>query len=143
MLDASKASALPLHYCFLDVKGAYGRVQRPLLRDVLGRHGLGRNLKGAVQALYTDPAYAVTVKGRVGPSVPSCAGVKQGCPLSPRLFGRTSFMGYIASLLAPLSPHDFAAGTAAEFGTSSMRTMSSLWIKPKGLQLITDATSRF
>ena len=41
----------------------------------------------AIQAFYTNAAYATSVHGALGPSVVSSTGVKQGCPLSPTLFG--------------------------------------------------------
>ena len=42
---------------------------------------------GAVQSLYEGCDVAINIEGRVGQSLPSQTGVKQGCPLSPTLFG--------------------------------------------------------
>ena len=41
----------------------------------------------AVQSLYTTSTVAMKIDGRVGQTVPSETGVRQGCPLSPMLFG--------------------------------------------------------
>ena len=41
----------------------------------------------AIRSLYSTAAIAVKIQGRQGPALPSDTGVKQGCPLSPTLFG--------------------------------------------------------
>ncbi|KAK9839212.1 hypothetical protein WJX81_001712 [Elliptochloris bilobata] len=41
----------------------------------------------ALQSLYSNAEYAINVGGRRGVGVRSTRGVKQGCPLSPTLFG--------------------------------------------------------
>jgi hypothetical protein len=42
---------------------------------------------GALQSLYADTSVRMKVQGRTGVSLPSETGLKQGCPLSPTLFG--------------------------------------------------------
>ncbi len=41
----------------------------------------------AVQSLNEDTELLMNINGRVGPAVSSRTGVKQGCSLSPALFG--------------------------------------------------------
>ena len=41
----------------------------------------------AIKSIYEDSELSMIISGRVGPAVSSQAGVKQGCPLSPMLFG--------------------------------------------------------
>ena len=41
----------------------------------------------AVKSLYKDIELSVNINGRVGPTVSSQTGVRQGCPLSPTLSG--------------------------------------------------------
>ena len=41
----------------------------------------------AIQSLYTDGLYAINVCGKHEEKIQSSIGVKQGCPLSPTLFG--------------------------------------------------------
>ena len=86
-IDKCSYNKQPLYGCFLDLKSAYDRVQRPLLWAVLGRLGIAGTFLRAVQSLYHDSTYAINIQGRVGPPSVSTAGVKQGCPLNPTLFG--------------------------------------------------------
>ena len=41
----------------------------------------------ALQAFYSEPTVAIKVAGRVGEPAITKTGVRQGCPLSPTLFG--------------------------------------------------------
>lgn len=77
----------PLYCCFLDLKSAYDMVSRPALWEVLQRLGVHGQMLAAIQSLYADSDVAVKVEGRCGERVTSSTGVKQGCPLSPTLFG--------------------------------------------------------
>ena len=86
-VDMAKADGQQLYTCFLDLKGAYDRVQRPLLWQVLQRLGLHGPMLAAVQSLYKDSGLTININGRSGKTVLSQTGVKQGCPLSPTLFG--------------------------------------------------------
>jgi len=87
LFDRARHRREPLFCCFLDLQGAYDRVPRPLLWEALARLGLHGAMPAAIQSLYTNAAYAISVGGRRGAGVPSARGVKQGCPLSPTLFG--------------------------------------------------------
>jgi hypothetical protein len=86
-VDEADADKKPLYCCFLDLKGAYDRVQRSLLWQVLERLGVHGPMLQAVKSLYDNSQLCVKVQGRSGQSVPSQTGLKQGCPLSPTLFG--------------------------------------------------------
>ena len=86
-VDEADADKKPLYCCFLDLKGAYDRVQRSLLWQVLERLGVHGSMLQAVKSLYDNSQLCVKVQGRTGQSVPSQTGLKQGCPLSPTLFG--------------------------------------------------------
>lgn len=77
----------PLFCCFLDLKSAYDRVPRQALWQALCRLGIGGKMLGALQSLYKDSTIGIKVEGRTGMRIPSVSGVKQGCPLSPTLFG--------------------------------------------------------
>ena len=80
-------SQSPLYACFLDLKGAYDRVNRHILWEVLRRLGVAGRMLAAIQSLYANYTVAIKVGGNVSPALPSVTGLKQGCPLSPTLFG--------------------------------------------------------
>jgi hypothetical protein len=86
-VDRAKADGHQLYICFLDLKAAYDTVQRPLLWQVLQRLGVHGPMLAALQSLYKDSGLTININGRYGKTVHSHTGVKQGCPLSPTLFG--------------------------------------------------------
>lgn len=87
LVDHARSHSRPLFTSFLDLKGAYDRVSRHLLWEALQRLGLHGEMLAAIRSLYADAEYAMHVGGRRGAGVESSIGVKQGCPLSPTLFG--------------------------------------------------------
>ena len=70
-----------------ELKSAYDRVPRPVLWQVLQRLGLHGNMLQAIQGLYGSATVAVKINGQQGLPLVSVSGVRQGCPLSPTLFG--------------------------------------------------------
>ena len=86
-VDMAKADGQQLYTCFLDLKGAYDRVQRPLLWQALQRLGVHGPMLAAVQSLYKDSGLTININSRSGKTMQSHTGVKQGCPLSLTLFG--------------------------------------------------------
>ena len=87
MIDEAQGNGKQLYTCFLDLKGAYDRVQRPLLWQVLQRLGIHEVMLRAIQSLYEDSGLTIHINGRRGQTFQSVTGVKQGCPMSPTLFG--------------------------------------------------------
>ena len=83
----SKRLRRPLYVCFVDFSKAYDRVPRHLLWQVMSSIGVPTKFVQAIQSMYNDLQCMVRVGGLVGPAFPSVIGVKQGCPLSPTLFG--------------------------------------------------------
>ena len=58
-----------------------------MLWSVLARLDVAGRFMDAIKSLYTHSTYSINIGGRVGQPHASLAGVKQGCPLSPTLFG--------------------------------------------------------
>jgi exonuclease III len=87
LIDKHKRRKEPLYAGFVDLKSAYDLVVRDVLWVCVQQKGIHGQFLGAIQSLYTSPLYAVCVNGVVGASMPSTIGVRQGCPLSPSLFG--------------------------------------------------------
>ena len=65
-IDSSNAADKPLFCCFLDLKGAYDKVQRPLLWQVLQRLGVTGRMLAALQSMYETASIRVHVQGRAG-----------------------------------------------------------------------------
>jgi hypothetical protein len=86
-VDTQNHTKQPLYCCFLDLKGAYDRVNRVLLWEALRRLGIDGRMLSAIQSLYANSTVAMKIGNRKGPGLPSETGLKQGCPLSPTLFG--------------------------------------------------------
>ena len=87
MVDKQKQAGQCLYICFLDLKSAYDRVSRPVLWQDLQRLGLHGNMLQAIKGLYGSATVAVKINGQQGLPLVSVSGVRQGCPLSPTLFG--------------------------------------------------------
>ena len=87
VITRARRARKPLYCCFLDLKGAFDRVPRTLLWEALQRRGVHGRMLAAIQSLYADARYAINIRGRHGEKIQSSIGVKQGCPLSPTLFG--------------------------------------------------------
>lgn len=85
--DQHRQDGQQLWACFVDFKQAYDRVPRRRLWRRLQARGLGGSWLQAVQALYADVPMAVRTASGVAAPFQARQGVKQGCPLSPTLFG--------------------------------------------------------
>ena len=87
MAERARAKGNKLYICAVDLEKAFDCVDRPQLWAALRQAGIGGRMLGALQALYADvPVCVKTAKGLSG-TFQSIIGVKQGCPLSPLLFG--------------------------------------------------------
>jgi hypothetical protein len=142
-IDSSHASGKPLHCCFLDLKSAYDKVQRPLLWQVLARLGVTGRMLAALQSMYASATIRVHIQGRVGVSVPSHTGLRQGCPLSPTLFG--IFADGLHRFLLAECPHQgplLSDGRRVpDLGYADDFVL--LADTPEGLQQLIDATTAF
>ena len=88
-----------------NVKPFTDTVDRPLLWTVLARLGMHGQMLHAIQSLYAVTQYARKVGGRLGSYQVSIAGLKQGCLLSPTLFGHI-----LDGITRFLQPHCAYAG---------------------------------
>ena len=86
-IDRSRFQKQPLFAAFVDLKKAYDSVQHDLLLASLQRLGVHGSMLAAVQSLYDGGTMRMKISGRAGASGTARVGVRQGCPLSPILFG--------------------------------------------------------
>ena len=78
---------LPLLACFVDLTKAFDTVNRHKLWNRLNYLGIRGPMLQAIQSYYSDVSERVLTESGFSPSFSSSVGVKQGCPLSPTLFG--------------------------------------------------------
>lgn len=71
----------------MNFKQAFGTVDRTVLRDVLWKVGVRGRILGCIKAMYACDSAAVKSKEGISAIFRCYVGVKQGCPLSPDLFG--------------------------------------------------------
>jgi hypothetical protein len=87
MIDRYRIKHKPLYTCFVDLSKAFDTVSRPKLWQRLTEMGIGGRMLLALQSYYADVRECVKTTEGLTDSFPSSIGVKQGCPLSPTLFG--------------------------------------------------------
>ena len=87
LAERARARGVKLYCCAVDFSKAFDTVDRPLLWAALRRAGIGGTMLQAVQAMYADVPVCVRTEAGLSGCFQSVLGVKQGCPLSPLLFG--------------------------------------------------------
>ena len=78
---------MPQYTCFVDFRKAYDSVPRELLWQKLAGRGVQGWFLDSIKALYGSVPMAVKTNEGLSSSFECVMGVKQGCPLSPTLFG--------------------------------------------------------
>ncbi|GLC60471.1 hypothetical protein PLESTB_001617100 [Pleodorina starrii] len=83
--------------CQIDFEKAFDRVDRKTLWARLAERGVGGQMMDALRRAYDNVELRVKVNGQRGTPFKSDQGVKQGCPLSPVLFGMfiETFANYV------------------------------------------------
>ena len=74
-------------FLFVDFSKAFDTVQRPLLWQVLRNLGVPETFVAALESYYSCVEFQVDLPSGLTAPVSAGVGVKQGCPLSPTLFG--------------------------------------------------------
>ena len=87
LIESSRSLKQPLFTCYVDFKKAYDTIPRDLLWLKLQRIGVHGEFLHAMQALYASVPMGVQFADGMSDTFQSLLGVKQGCPLSPTLFG--------------------------------------------------------
>lgn len=87
LIEQQRLAGTVLYACFVDFKKAYDTVPRDLLWSKLAGKGINGFILDAVKALYATVPVCVKVGGVLTAPFQSHLGLKQGCPLSPTLFG--------------------------------------------------------
>jgi hypothetical protein len=73
--------------CFVDFRKAFDTVPRDKLWSRMEELGVPKHLRAAVHRMYEEVKAKIRTSAGISESFRSDIGVKQGCPLSPTLFG--------------------------------------------------------
>ena len=87
LIEQSRSRGRRLYCCFVDFRKAFDTVPRERLFRRLTSLGVPSEMIWAIYALYERVSGRVRCPGGLSDSIASTIGVKQGCPLSPTLFG--------------------------------------------------------
>lgn len=102
LIHQARARRRPLYSCFVDFKKAFDSVPRPLLWLRLQEAGISGHMLTTLQSLYTHVTARAHCPTGLTEPFPCDLGVKQGCPLSPLLFGL--YIDRVASLIQAADP---------------------------------------
>ena len=87
LMEESRLMGKGLYCCFVDFKKAFDMVPRDTLWKRMEELQVPNEYMHAVARIYERVVCQVRMKGDVSEMLTSDIGVKQGCPLSPTLFG--------------------------------------------------------
>lgn len=87
LAERARARGVKLYCCAVDLEKAFDSLDREELWAALRRSGVGGAMLRAIQAMYANVSVCVKTADGLSGCFQSVLGVKQGCPLSPLLFG--------------------------------------------------------
>ena len=87
IVERSLLDKQPLYTCFVDFQQAYDSVPRHLLWHKLQQKGVDGWVLDAITTLYKESPMFIRTPQEHTSCFPTTRGVRQGCPLSPLLFG--------------------------------------------------------
>jgi hypothetical protein len=146
LVERQRARGQKLYVCYVDFKQAFDRVPRDKLWGKLQRVGIDGWALRAVQALYASVPMCVKLSTGYTRCFPSLLGVKQGCPLSPTLFGlylddfQHSLETAVGAESAALPTWESGARVPALFYADDQALVSTT---PEGLQRQLDFLSSY
>jgi hypothetical protein len=87
LIEQARARKGSLYICFIDFSEAFDTIPRQLLWERLRELRIHGIFLRAVQSMYHNVKARVSTPEGLTEAFPSEMGIKQGCPMSPLLFG--------------------------------------------------------
>ena len=111
-----------MYMLLIDWEKAFDKVDQERLIFALERMGIPRKIIGIIKKLYEKPNFAVKDRGRTSTRRRQRAGIRQGCPLSPYLFGilMTVIMEDVENGLTELEREGLRQGTPQRTGINKV-----------------------
>ena len=110
---------LPLYKLYVDLKKAYDRVDRVLLREILVRVGVPEEFIQILLSFLQDVSAAVKVNGEASATFPLQVGLRQGSPASPFLYN--VFLGTMLKITHQICDDMAQEGGLPHFGIPMAR----------------------
>ena len=86
MIEEGTRDKQKVYSCFLDLKGAFDKVNRKKLWKIMENVGISKELIKEIRALFEETKCVIRVNGKNAGEFWTGKGLKQGCPLSGLLF---------------------------------------------------------
>jgi exonuclease III len=146
LIQQYKEKNKPLFVCFVDLSKAYDSVIRQKIWDRLFHLGFRGKILHSLVSYYQNVSARLKFQEGVSDSFECNMGVKQGCPLSPFLFG--VFIEILHDAVQATTPH---LGAKLEFVLPAIAIallmyaddISLLEEEPRGLQELLDILAQF
>ncbi len=87
LISNAKKSKKKLYCCFVDFKKAFDSVPRQRLWEILSSIGVQGDILACLRSIYAQDEACVLTQAGLTDTFRCTAGVKQGCPANPLLFG--------------------------------------------------------
>lgn len=131
MLDYSHAIEKESLILFLDFYKAFDSLEHGFIVETIKRLGFGDNFCNIIKMLYSDISSSVSLGSEITPSFMMSRGIRQGCPISPKLFILTTQMLTLAIFnnfdLQGIKIFD------REFKISQFADDTAIFLKDKGM----------
>ena len=143
VIDFHKLQCKPLYCAFIDFRKAYDSVDRETLWKCLTSMGIKGNFLRCIQEMYAEVGMQVRIGGNMSRSFRAWAGVKQGDPLSPLLFGL--FIDCLEGFLNRKLGHTAGAHVTGKIVRVLLYAddLALTATSPEELQLLLDCLSEF
>ena len=109
VIEDSRVSGHKLFTCFVDFRKAFDTIPRDVLWQVL-ELGFSSKLLRCLQSMYSNDSACIFTPSGLTDTYSCSMGVKQGCPLSPMLFGL--YIDGLEDFLADVAPAPVIDGVA-------------------------------
>jgi len=86
MEEETKKEKGEIFLFFADMKGAFDKIRREKLWELMEQNGMSCKLRNRIKEIYNGTAFKIKINEKLSEEINTKKGVRQGCPLSTALF---------------------------------------------------------